>query len=44
MGHGIKRCFNPFHPEFTIVNEFTANCCRNSRLVMDEDDLMWFRN
>ena len=21
-----------------------ANCCRNSRLVVDEDDLMWFKN
>ena len=21
-----------------------ANCCRNSRLVVDEDDLMWFEN
>ena len=20
-----------------------ANCCRNSRLVVDEDDLMWFK-
>ena len=21
-----------------------ANCCRNSRLVADEDDFMWFKN
>ena len=21
-----------------------ANCCRNSRLVVDEDDLMWVKN
>ena len=21
-----------------------ANCCRNSRLVVNEDDLMWFKN
>ena len=21
-----------------------VNCCRNSRLVVDEDDLMWFKN
>ena len=21
-----------------------ANCCRDSRLVVDEDDLMWFEN
>ena len=21
-----------------------ANCCRTSRLVVDEDDLMWFKN
>ena len=21
-----------------------ANCCRNSPLVVDEDDLMWFKN
>ena len=40
--------FNPFNPEFTI--EFTihplqaANCCRNSRLVADEDDLKWVKN
>ena len=20
-----------------------ANCCRNSRLVVDEDDLLWFK-
>ena len=32
---------NPFEPEFTIVISFTTavNCCRNSRLVVDEDDL-----
>ena len=22
----------------------SANCCRNSRLVADEDDLMWVKN
>ena len=21
-----------------------TNCCRNSRLLVDEDDLMWFKN
>ena len=21
-----------------------VNCCRNSRLVVDEDDLTWFKN
>ena len=31
--------FNPSRPEFTIAGKFTANCCRNSRLVVDEDDL-----
>ena len=31
----------PFKPEFTIVQ--AANRCRNSRLVVDEDDLMWFK-
>ena len=33
--------FNPFkhlHPPQA------ANCCRNSRLVVDEDDLTWFKN
>ena len=36
--------FNPVKPEFTIVNLHSlqaANCCRNSRLVVDEDDLKW---
>ena len=33
---------NPFKPEITIVI-FTANCCRNSRPVVDEDDLMWLK-
>ena len=32
--------FNPFQPEFPLQ---AANCCRNSRLVVDEDDLMWFK-
>ena len=39
--------FNPFKPEFTIVifnHPLQApNCCRNSRLVVDKDDLMWFK-
>ena len=36
--------FNPFKPELTIVIFIqAANCCRNSRLVVDEDDLMWVK-
>ena len=38
---------NPFNPEFTIYSHphplQAANRCRNSRLVVDEDDLMWFK-
>ena len=38
-----KRLFNPFEPEFTILIFIyplqAANCCRNSRLVVDKDDL-----
>ena len=43
LGLYLEKCIpflNLFEPEFTIV----ANCCRNSRLVVDEDDLMWFKN
>ena len=38
--------FNPFEPEFTIVISSTTSrdCCRNSRLVVDEDDLKWVKN
>ena len=45
-GVNLVQCrgiFNPFKPEFTIVIFIwalqAANCCRNSRLVVDEDDL-----
>ena len=31
-----KHDINPFKPDFTL--------CRNSRLVVDEDDLMWLKN
>ena len=49
--HLGKECFklhvNPLKPEFTIVifihykpqNAVAANGCRNSRIVVDEDDL-----
>ena len=39
--------FNPFKPEFTKCHLYplqAANCCRNSRLVVDEDDLKWVAN
>ena len=39
--------FNPLKPKFTIVISIhykAANFCCNSRLVVDEDDLMWFKN
>ena len=36
---------NPFKPEFTIVIFIqAANCCRNSRLVVNEDDLKLVEN
>ena len=31
---------NPFRPFHSLQ---AANCCRNSRLVVDEDDLMWVK-
>ena len=37
----------PFKPEFTIAIFYplqAANCCRNSRLVVDEDDLKRMAN
>ena len=43
----IKCYINPFEPEFTNCHLHplqAANCCRNSRLVVDEDDLMWVKN
>ena len=38
--------FNPFDPEFTIVILSTTSreLCRNSRPVVDEDDLKWVEN
>ena len=37
--------FNPFKPEFTIVIFIHYKPrMRNSRLVVDEDGLMWFKN
>ena len=39
---------NSFRPEFTIVDSShslqAANYCRNSRLVVNEDDLKWVAN
>ena len=35
------RFYNPFKPELTIVISSTI---RNSRLVVDEDDLKWVKN
>ena len=41
----LQTIYNPYTPEFTIVHPLqAANCCRNSRLVVDKDDLMWFKN
>ena len=36
----------PSKPECTIVIFISqaGNCCRNSRLVVDEDDLKWVAN
>ena len=38
--------FNLFKPEFTIVISSTTSreLLSNSRLIVDEDDLMWFEN
>ena len=38
--------FNTFRPEFTshLYPLQAANYCRNSRLVVDEDELIWFKN
>ena len=38
----LSPSFIPIKPEFTIVifnTSVAANCCRNSRLVINEDDL-----
>ena len=40
-------CINPFKPEFTIGYPHplqAANCCRNSRLVVDEDEKRGWKN
>ena len=43
MGHVYLTYFNPLKPEFTFVIFLhplqAANCSRNSRLVVDKDDL-----
>ena len=42
----IIQRFNPFRSEFTshLHPLQAANCYRNSRLIVNEDDLMWFKN
>ena len=39
-----KSDVNPFRPEFAIVIFIHYKPRINSRLVVDEDDLMWLRN
>ena len=37
---------DPFKPEFTLSSSSTlqaANCCHNSRLVVDKDELKWVK-
>ena len=36
--------FNPFKPDITIVIFIHYKPRHNSRLVVDEDDLLWFKN
>ena len=36
---------NPFKFEFvTVIFMYYKNCCRNSRLTVDEDDTKWVTN